>query len=137
MKKKLCTSALLLAVMIVSIVSLSGCTSDSGFFMDPITSYNWELTAVNNRPVSEIDVCEFQFFENGDGTYGRYNEYGRWETTFIQWEDTYAAGGAQYLYIYPPEGGRWEYLMRFYGGSFPMLELNDLMTGDCLTFSAY
>lgn len=137
MKKKLYSPIALFAALIVSLVSLSACTDDDDYYVEPVTAYNWELTAVNGLPVSEIDVCEFQFYSNGTGTYGRYDAYGQWYTTYIQWETTYSSGGAQYLYVYPSDGGVWEYLMRFYGGSYPKLELNDLATGDRLTFSAY
>ena len=94
--------------------------------------------AVNGVPVRELDVCEFQFYNFGNGTYGRYNEYGSWYEIPIQWETTVAYGGAEYLYVYPSGTAQtWEYLMRIYDGYNPTLELNDLATGDRLTFQTY
>lgn len=84
--------------------------------------------------ISEMDVVEFQFYNYGNGTYGRYNQYGNWQTVPIQWDISVAGGGAEYLSVYLNDGQTWDYLMRTYGGRYPVLELTDLATGDILTF---
>ena len=130
------------AAFLMSVVLLAGATScvhdDPYYSTDILTAYNWELVAVNGVPVRELDVCEFQFYNFGNGTYGRYNAYGSWYEIPIQWETTVAYGGAEYLYVYPSGTAQtWEYLMRIYDGYNPTLELNDLATGDRLTFQTY
>lgn len=128
-----------LATLIMTLVILAGvtsCTDDDPYYSEDILiHYDWELVAVNGIPVREPDVCVFQFFDFGNGTYGRYNEYGSWYEIPIQWETVQAYGGAEYLYVYPSGTQQtWEYLMRIYDGYHPVLELNDLATGDRLTF---
>lgn len=137
MKQKILKPFLFLAVLLTGLVSFTACDPDDPYIDEPITGFNWELTYVNGYPCAEIDVCEFVFYTDGTGTYGRYDAYGNWNTVFIQWSTDYAPGGAQYLFVYPPGGEEWQYLMRFYGGPNPTLELNDLATGDLLTFNAY
>lgn len=137
MKKFLPHIALLMA-SIVCLVSLSSCDDDDDYYPgDFLTSYDWELVAVNGLGISEMDVVEFQFFDFGDGTYGRYNQYGNWQTFPIQWDTSVASGGAEYLSVYLTDGQVWDYLMRTYGGRYPKLELTDLATGDVLTFEPY
>lgn len=142
MKKKIYSLSAMFIMAFVVILSVTSCVTDDPYYYptttDILTSNNWELVAVNDRPVNEIDVCEFQFFNFGNGTYGRYNEYGNWSTISIEWETAIASGGAQYLYVYPAGTGQsWDYIMRIYDGYTPTLELTDLFTGDKLTFQPY
>ncbi len=117
------------------LVSFSSCDDDDDYYTgDFLTDYDWELTAVNGMGISEMDVVEFQFYNYGNGTYGRYNQYGNWQTVPIQWDISVAGGGAEYLSVYLNDGQTWDYLMRTYGGRYPVLELTDLATGDILTF---
>lgn len=129
----------LLAALIMLTVSLTSCDEPDQYYSDNLlTYYGWELVAVNGVPVVELDVCEFQFYDFGNGTYGRYNERGEWYTVPITWEVVYSGGGAEYLYVYAQGAVQpWEYQMRLYSGRPAVLELDDLFTGDRLTFQAY
>lgn len=140
MRKRILTSIAALVTLVVMATMLQSCADDEPYYSygSVLTSYDWELVEVNGRPIPEIDVCEFRFFDYGDGTYGRYDEYARWYEIPIRWEVSSAYGGADYLYVYPSGTmQRWEYLMRVYGGYPATLELNDLATGDRLIFEAY
>lgn len=117
---------------------LTACGDEDPYIENLLTLYDWELVMVNDRPVREIDVCEFQFFDFGNGSYGRYNALGQWYTIPITWDVLVTGGGAEYLYVYPVGSSEtWEYIMRLYGGRNPQLELRDLYTGDVLLFQAY
>lgn len=134
MKKILPHFALFLA-SIVCLVALSSCDDDDDYYSDDfLSSYDWELVAINGMSISEMDVVEFEFYNYGNGTYSRYNEYGNWYSIPIQWEINATGAGAEYLTVYPGSGEQWDYMMRTYGGRYPQLELTDLATGDVLTF---
>ncbi|MCM1347908.1 MAG: hypothetical protein NC338_00730 [Firmicutes bacterium] len=141
MKQKIIFRTAMMLALILGLTAMTSCDDDEYYSTDYdiLTAYNWELVAINGFPVSEIDVCEFEFYDFGNGLYGSYNSYGNWNTISINWELDYAPGGAQYLYVYPLDGygQTWQYLMRLSGGYSPLLELNDLATGDRLTFQAY
>lgn len=138
MKQKILSPLVILFITIIAVTGLTSCTDDDYYGDNLITAYNWELVAVNNIPVREMDVCEFQFYPSGDGTYGQYNNAGQWYQTMIRWDVDYAPGGAEYLYVYPNGSYEtWRYLMRLYGGRPAVLELTDLDTGQLLTFESY
>lgn len=140
MKLKKLSPLLLLYALLLPAVCFTSCEEDDDpYYTNILTAYNWELVAVNGHPVRELDVCEFEFYDFGNGTYGCYDSYGSWTTIPIEWDAASSGGGAQYLYVYPYDGtGQvWEYLMRLSGGYPALLELNDLATGDRLTFQAY
>lgn len=141
MKRNFYSPLTLLVTLILAAVSLTACDDDDdyGYYDNTLTSYSWELVAVNGYSIHELDVCEFEFYDFGSGQYGCYNQFGSWTTVPIEWDINYSGGGAQYLYVYPYDGSgqTWQYLMRIYGSYPPTLELNDLATGDLLTFQAY
>lgn len=139
MKQKVLSPLMLLLASLIIAIGFTSCDDDEPYYAeDFLTSYNWELVAINGYSVNELNFCEFKFYNFGNGIYGSYNSYGNWNEIPIQWETAYAAGGAQYLYVYPAGSGEtWEYMMRCYGGYPAQLELTDLFTGDRLTFQAY
>jgi len=139
MKKKILDKVTACFLVFMAMISLTSCEPDEELYsVDILTSYNWELVAINGVPVNELDVCEFQFYNFGNGTYGRYNEYGSWYEIPIQWEAALDYGNMEYLYVYPSGTDQiWEYEMRIYGNYRPILELYDLATRDRLTFQTY
>lgn len=131
--KKIKNVLLLFSLTVVAMLSLQSCGDDEPYFGSPVAG-RWELVEVDGYPVVESEVCEFIFYSDGTGVYGQYQPYPQWNESSIAWELDYAAGGAEYLYVYPGYGQMWRYLVRLYPTE---MELTDLDTGQRLLFSEY
>lgn len=134
--KQIKNTLLLIVIAITATMTLSSCGDDNPYYGDySWFAGRWELTSIDGYPVSEPEVCEFIFWDNGTGSYGQYRPYPQWNESPITWDVDYTGGGATYLTIYPYGGGVWQYLARFRDSY--TLELTDLDTGQRLTFIEY
>lgn len=81
MKTKISTTLKLIPAIILLALCFTSCDDDDyGPMGSALTSYDWELYSVNNMPVTESDVVEFQFYP------GRYDYSMNWYTVPITWD---------------------------------------------------
>lgn len=122
----------LLLLLLPLLSALSSCSDTDPYFESPLCG-NWQLELVNGYAVPELDVSEFQFYSDGTGTFGQYNQNGGWSTYPITWYTDFV-GVTNYLYIDTWGGGTWIYQFKVY---YDSLVLYDTLTGNTLTYTPY
>lgn len=92
-------------------VMMLGLSSCNDHFWSVLSGSRWyaylEVQGNFERDIYENDLnyMEFQFYTNGTGDVGYYDDYGRWVKEGFDWEDHgdavsiyYYAGGSDYYY---------------------------------------
>lgn len=131
MKKYLSNSLISIILGLLCVTMLTSCNDDDDYYGSLFGGY--ELVSIDGYPVSEWDVVEYVFNQNGTGTYGQY-QGGMWVTYPISWDFSYGNAGAVFLNIYLYNGKMWRYLFRDYGYQ---LELTEPSSGQRLLFDKY
>lgn len=139
MKTKINPKLAFIPAILLMAICLTACDDDDDYgpMGSALTSCGWELYSVNNIPVYQSDVVEFQFYPGGGGTYGRYDYSMNWYTVPITW-DMYSQGPYTYLQVWVDSTGQtWDYRITMSGGYNPTMQLVDMDNGNVLLFDSY
>lgn len=123
---------LLLMVAVILLVStvFTSCDDDDPYYSNSPLVGSWTLVSDNNGPVGYYDQSQFDFYSDGSGWLGQYDNKGIWRTYSLTWNQTGST-----LYIYPDQWAEtWTYTWRLQGG---YLYLYDVDSGNTLEYSPY
>lgn len=117
---------LLTFILILSGLLLSSCDPVEDDYYSPLVG-SWTLVSDDYGPVGTYDQSVFDFYSDGSGWLGQYDNQGIWRTYSLTWE----INGST-LYIYPDQWAEtWTYTWRVRGG---YLYLYDLDSGNTLEY---
>lgn len=131
----------LLLVSIAAVI-LSACGSEEPYYNSPIVG-RWALYELNGLPPGPANDIDYEFYEDGRGAIVYNASTPQAYSVVFTWEATATASGAEYLYMYIPNGEVLSYLVRVeYSPSLVSdysyyMYLTDLDTGDRLVFVLY
>jgi len=119
---------LLVLVVFMAGLMLSSCDpDDDGYYYNSPLVGSWTLISDNSGAIGGYDQSQFDFYSDGSGWLGQYDNKGIWRTYSLTWE---TAGST--LYIYPNQWAEtWSYTWSIRGG---YLYLYDLDSGNTLEY---
>ena len=77
-------SSLIFCLLASMAIALSSCDPDDPA-LSGLVGPTWQLEEDQAGQVYDSEIVRFQFYGDGTGTYGFYNDYGQWDNMDFSW----------------------------------------------------